>query len=213
MSAAAGGTGTDTDAESAAGPAAGSDGPSAGSGARVRPRRFWSARRNAAALAALVALAAAGGLLYEEIYVHTGHQAHDWRTWITDQLSRRPLDDGWMIAGSAVVCALGLWLLVLAATPGLRRLLPLTAGGRTGLRAALDRRGAAAMLRRAALETPGVHEATAKVRRRRAKVVAVVGFGDHEEVRSALTGHLAAERLRLGLVSPPLVKVTIKGHR
>ena len=176
------------------------------------PRRFWSSRRNAAALASLVALAAAGALLYEEITIRTGHQAHTWRTWITDQLAQRHLDDAWVIAGSAVVCVLGLWLLVLALTPGLRRQLPLAAVGSTGLRAVLDRRSAAAMLRRAALETPGVQEARARVGRRKAKVAAVVGFGDHEEVRAALTEHLAVERLRLGLVSPPMVSVTIKGR-
>jgi hypothetical protein len=196
------------DAESAAGP--GSAGAPAA--ARTPPRRFWSARRNAAALVSLLVLAAAGALLYEEIAIHTGHRAQTWRTWITDQLARRQLDDAWVIAGSAVLCALGLWLLLLVATPGLRRLLPLAAVGSTGLRAVLDRRSAAAMLRRAALETPGVHDARAKVGRRKAKVAAVVGFGDHEEVRTALTEHLAAERLRLGLVSPPLVSVTIKGR-
>ncbi|MFC1419720.1 DUF6286 domain-containing protein [Streptacidiphilus cavernicola] len=216
MSGALTGAGPGADAGSAAGAhpwsGEGDGGPAEPDAPAVRPRRFWSTRRNAAALASLLALAAAGPLLYEEISVRTGHQAHSWRTWITDQLAKRPLDDGWVIAGSAVVCALGLWLLLLAATPGLRRLLPLAANGGTGLRAALDRRSAAAMLHRAALETPGVQGAKARVRRRRATVVATVGFGDHTEVRTALTEHLAAERLRLGLVSPPLVNVKIKGN-
>jgi hypothetical protein len=185
--------------------------PAPAAGRDLAPRRSWSARRNAAALAALVAVVAAGGLLYEEIYIHTGHSAHAWRGRITDELARRQLDDGWVIAGSAVLCVLGLWLLLLAATPGLRRLLPMTAPDGTGLRAALDRRAAAAMLRRAALEAPGVREAKATVGRRRAKVLATVGFGDREEVRAALTAHLAAERQHLGLVRPPLVKVRIKG--
>lgn len=201
------------EAEHGTGPDGGGDGGADGSpAAAVRPRRFWSSRRNAAALAALLALAAAGALLYEEIHIRTGHPAHAWRTWITDQLARRQLDDAWVIAGSAVVCALGLWLLVLAATPGLRRLLPLAAADSTGLRAALDRRGAAAMLRRAALEAPGVQGAKATVGRRRAKVVATVGFGDQEDVKAALTEHLAAERKRLGLVSPPLISVSVKGR-
>ncbi|MHA6763539.1 DUF6286 domain-containing protein [Streptacidiphilus sp. PAMC 29251] len=191
---------------------AGSEADEAPAAAGTRPSRFWSSRRNAAALAALVAVAAAGALLYEEIYVHTGHSAHAWRTWITDQLSQRQLNNAWAITGSALLCVLGLWLLLLAATPGLRRLLPLAATGSTGLRAGLDRRAAAAMLRRAALEAPGVEEARAKVGRRKAKVLATVGFGDHEEVRAALTEHLAAERGRLGLVRPPLVSVKIKGR-
>ncbi|MFC1407107.1 MULTISPECIES: DUF6286 domain-containing protein [Streptacidiphilus] len=176
----------------------------------VRARRFWSARRNAAALAALVAVAAAGALLYEEIYIRSGNRAHAWRTWISDQLADRHLDDAWVIAGSAVVCALGLWLLLLAATPGLRRLLPLATEDTGGLRAALDRRAAAAMLRRAALETPGVREAGVKVGRRRARVRAVVGFGDPGEVKTALAEHLSVERGRLGLVRPPMVNVKVR---
>jgi hypothetical protein len=206
------GHGSGHDAGFGAVPAPG--GPPDGTGAVVAgtpPRRFWSARRNAAALASLLVLAAAGALLYEEIYVRSGHAAHAWRTWITDQLAQRQLNDAWVVTGSAVACVLGLWLLLLAATPGLRRQLPLAAVGSTGLRAVLDRRSAAAMLRRAALETPGVQQATARVRRRKAKVVATVGFGDQQEVKEALTRHLAAERVRLGLVSPPLVSVTVRG--
>ena len=191
----------------------GSADPAAEAPAGTRPSRFWSSRRNAAALAALLAVAAAGALLYEQIWIRSGHSAHSWRTWITDQLAQRQLNAAPVITGAALVCALGLWLLLLAATPGLRRQLPLAATGSTGLRAALDRRAAAAMLRRAALEAPGVREAKAVVGRRRAKVLATVGFGDHEEVRAALTEHLAAERGQLGLVRPPLVKVRIKGAK
>jgi hypothetical protein len=174
-----------------------------------RGRRFWSARRNAAALVALVAVAAAGALLYEEIYIRSGHRAHAWRVWISDELAKRHLDDAWVVTGAAVVCALGLWLLLLAATPGLRRLLPLATDGTGDLRAGLDRRAAAAMLHRAALETPGVREARAKVGRRRAQVRAVVGFGDPSEVKAALAEHLSAERTRLGLVRPPMVNVKL----
>ena len=67
----------------------------------LRARRFWSARRNAAALAALVAVAAAGTLLYEEIYIRSGHPAHAWRTWTSDELAKRHLDDAWVITGAA----------------------------------------------------------------------------------------------------------------
>ena len=178
----------------------------------LRARRFWSARRNVAALAALVLGGAAGALLYEEIYIQSGHRAHAWRLRVSDDLAHRHLDDHWVIAASAVACALGLWLLVLAATPGLRRLLPLAAVGTTGVRAALERRAAAAMLQRAAMEAPGVHDARATVGRRKAKVQAVVGFGDREEVRALLTELLARERKALGLVRPPMINVKIRGR-
>lgn len=178
----------------------------------VRARRSWSPRRNAAALTALVLLGAAGALLYEEILVKNDHRAHSWRTWVSDQLAQRTLDDPWVVAASSVVCALGLLLLILAVTPGLRRRLALKAEGTSGLRADLDRRGVGVMLRRAALETPGVQEAKVKVGRRRARLRAVVSFGNRDEVEAALTERLVQERQRLGLVRPPLVKVRIRGR-
>ena len=42
-----------------------------------------------------------------------------------DQLAERPLDDIWVLVGAGVAAALGLWLLLLALTPGLRSVLPM----------------------------------------------------------------------------------------
>jgi len=196
-------------ADSTADPDPDPDGAAAG----PRPaRRYWSARRNTATLTALVVLGAAGALLYEEINVRAGRPADPWRIRVSAELAQRHLDDPWVIGAAAVACALGLWLLILAATPGLRRLLPLAATGTTGVRAALDRGAAAAMLRRAALEAPGVRDAKVTVGRRRARIRAVVGFGDREEVHAALTDVLSAERERLGLVRAPMVNVTVRGR-
>ncbi|MBC3844384.1 hypothetical protein GXW82_42255 [Streptacidiphilus sp. 4-A2] len=39
-------------------------------------------------------------MLYEELYIHTGHRAHAWRTRITDTLADHHLNSGWVI-GSA----------------------------------------------------------------------------------------------------------------
>ena len=178
-----------------------------------RPRRFWSVRRNAAALTGLVAAFLAGAVLYEEIYVHTGHNAHGWRTRITDPLADHSLNDSWVIASAAVGCALGLWLLVLAATPGLRGLLPMTPGGTGGLRAALDRDAVAALLHRATLEVPGVSAARVKAGRRRAVIRADVRFGAHEEARAALLRTLSAERDRMGLARPLAIKVKVRSSR
>ena len=177
------------------------------------PRRYWSARRNAAAVTALVSVCLGGAVLYEELYIHTGHQAHLWRTRITDALADHTLNDPWVITGAAVACVLGLWLLVLASTPGLRTLLPLAAEGTSGVRAALDRRAAAAMLQRATLEVPGVSAAKVSVGRRKARVRASVGFGEHESAREALVATLSEERDRLGLVRPPTVNVKVRGNR
>jgi hypothetical protein len=175
------------------------------------PRRPWSSRRNASAAVALVGLFLTGSVLYEEIYIHTGHSAHRWRIAVTNALSDHTLDSGWVIGAAALACVLGLWLLVLAATPGLRRLLPMTAAGTTGIRAALDRGAVAAALHRATLEVPGISGARVRAGRRRAVIRATVRFGQHEEARDALVATLATERDRLGLVRPPTIKVKVRG--
>lgn len=116
------------------GPAAPSaDGtPGAGAGATTArdesgrsERRSWSARRIPAALVALLSAAATGLLLYDVIAVRAGRTAMGWRRRLAEELATRPLDDTWMIVGAAVAMVLGLWLFLLAVTPGLRRLLPM----------------------------------------------------------------------------------------
>lgn len=190
------------EAEPAAAPAEGPE--------PVRPRRYWSSRRNVSALVALVGVFLAGAVLYEEIYVHTEHSAHRWRTAVTRALADHTLNNSWVIGAGALACVLGLWLLVLAATPGLRTLLPMTATGTVGLRAALDRGAAAAALHRATLEVPGVSGARVRVGRRRAAIRATVRFGAHEQARDALVSTLATERDRLGLVRPLEIKVKVR---
>jgi Family of unknown function (DUF6286) len=184
------------------------DGP-----APLRPRRFWSSRRNAAALTGLVAAFLAGAVLYEEIYIHTGHDAHGWRTRITSTLADHSLNDGWVIASAAVGCALGLWLLVLALTPGLRTLLPMDPAGTGGLRAGLERGAVAAQLHRATLEVPGVSAARVRAHRRRAVIRADVRFGAHEEAQAALLSALSTERDRMGLARPLAIKVKVRSSR
>jgi hypothetical protein len=179
----------------------------------LRPRRPWSTRRNASALTALVLTGAGGALLYEEVYIHTGHTAHRWRTWITDALVDHSLNNHWVIAGSAVACVLGLWLLLLALTPGRRSVLPMTGAGTSGVRAVLERSAAVALLHRATLEVNGVKGAKVKVGRRRALIRAVVGFGAHEQAAEELTRHLSAERDRMGVVRPPTVKVKVRSSK
>ncbi len=189
-------------------PAAAEDGPPV-----ERARRFWSVRRNASAVVGLVAAFLAGAVLYEEVYIHTGHTAHGWRTRITDALAEHSLNNSWVIASAAVACVLGLWLLVLAATPGLRALLAMTVDGTGGLRAALDRSAVAAQLHRATLEVPGVSDAKVSAGRRQAVIRADVRFGDHQEARDALLRELSAERDRMGLARPLTIKVKVRPSR
>ena len=132
------------------------------------------------------------------------------RTRITDTRADHSLNNGWVIASAAVACVLGLWLLVLAATPGLRALLPMNPAGTGGLRAALDREAVAAQLHRATMEVPGVAAARVNAGRRRAAIRADVRFGDHQEARDALLRELSAERDRMGLARPLAIEVKVR---
>jgi hypothetical protein len=185
-------------------------GPAQGGDRRRGSHRPWASRRVPAGLVALVILAAAGAVLYDVIAVRAGRPAAAWRRHLADGLASRPVDDVWMLIGAAIAAVLGLWLIVLALTPGLRRRLPLrTPAGwpPPRLRATLDRDGAACLLRDAALRVPGVSRARVRVRRHRIKARADVRFRDPSQVHDDLTAALQEERDRLALSRPPRLVV------
>ncbi|MFI5687234.1 DUF6286 domain-containing protein [Streptomyces sp. NPDC051636] len=176
-----------------------------------RPHRPWSARRIPAALVASVVLAAAGAALFDVVAVRAGRPAAAWRRHLAGELAARPVDDVWMLTGAAVAAAVGVWLIVLALTPGLRHLLPLRSpAGCPRLRAALDRDGAADLLRDAAMRVPGVGNARIRVRRHRVKARADVRFREPQQVRDDLTAVLDEERDRLALARPPRIVVRVR---
>ncbi|WP_328434445.1 DUF6286 domain-containing protein [Streptomyces sp. NBC_00425] len=176
--------------------------------------RFWSSRRIPAALAALLSAAAVGFLLYDVVAVRAGRNALRWRRRLAEELATRPLDDVWMIVGAAVAMALGLWLFLLAVTPGLRRLLPMRRPtgipGTEDVRAGLDRRAAALVLRDRAMLVPGVQSAQVAVGRRKVKARARAHFRDLEEVRSDLDAELGEAVTSLGLARQPALVVRVR---
>ncbi|WP_251064835.1 DUF6286 domain-containing protein [Streptomyces sp. ISL-44] len=177
-------------------------------------RRLWSERRIPAALAALVIVAGTGILLFDVSMVRAGRVAAAWRARLAHELATRPLDDIWMLTGAALTAALGLWLIVLALTPGLRHQLPLNApAGQCKVRAVLERDAAALMLRDAALRVPGVSRARIRVRRHRIKARADIRFRDVGEVKTDLTAVLHEQRDRLALVHPPRLTVRVRQRR
>ncbi|MEU8915662.1 DUF6286 domain-containing protein [Streptomyces nigrescens] len=181
--------------------------------AKDRSRRPWSARRVPAALAAALILLAAGALLFEAIWVRTGHRATAWRPTLTEQLATRTLGNLWVLTGAAVAAALGLWLVILALTPGLRHHLPLRvpADDHGQMRAVLERKGAALLLRDAAMRVPGVSTAHVRVRRRRVTVRAGAGFRDTADVKDDLTDTLRHEEHdQLALAHPPRLRVRVR---
>jgi hypothetical protein len=168
----------------------------------ARARRFWSPRRIPAALTALVVLGAAGLLLYDVAAVRAGRSAMQWRKILARELATRPLDDLWVLLGAAVAAVAGLWLIVLALTPGLRAVLPMRRDT-PGIRAGLDRHAAELALRDRAIAVSGVRSARVAVGRRTARVRAEAHFRDQEEVRADLRDALAEGIRQLGLDRPP----------
>ncbi|MFE2676321.1 DUF6286 domain-containing protein [Streptomyces hygroscopicus] len=202
-------------------------GAGTGSGDRnpsVRVRRFWSVRRVPAGIVALVIAAVAGLLLYDVAAVRSGRSAMRWRDWLAQQLATRPLDDAWVMGGAGLLAVLGVWMVVLALTPGLRGLLPMrppkagvegaAGGGGSGagavVRAGIDRASAGLVLRDRAMEVPGVRAARVDVGRRRIRARALAHFRDLDEVRADLDAALHEGIRQLGLARRPALSVHVR---
>ncbi|MCD7437956.1 DUF6286 domain-containing protein [Streptomyces lincolnensis] len=171
-------------------------------------RRFWSARRVPAGIVAVLLLVVAGAFLYDVAAVRARRDALSWRRDLARQLAERPLDDTWVLVGAGVAGVLGLWLIVLACTPGLRAVLPMRRP-RADVRAGLHRDAAATVLRDRAMEVSGVQSVRVRVRRARADVRAVSHFREVDEVRADLDATLAAAVGGLGLARPPALSVHV----
>jgi hypothetical protein len=185
------------------------DPPETTPGTAPRSGRFWSARRVPAGVVALLLLALAGVLLYDVVAVRADRPALHARRELARQLAERPLDDIWVLVGAGVAVALGLWLIVLALTPGLRDVLPMR---RTGpdVRAGLHRGAAALVLRDRAMEVAGVQSVRVRMGRRRADVRAVSHFRELDDVRAELDAVLGDAVRGLGLAHPPALSVRVR---
>ncbi|WP_086561222.1 DUF6286 domain-containing protein [Streptomyces africanus] len=198
------GTGPDRSAQ------AGGDGTPPVSGSEGgREGRFWSARRVPAGIVALLLLGLTGLFLYDIVSVRADRPGMSWRRELARQLAQRPLDDTWVLVGAGVAALLGLWLLVLAATPGLRDVLPMRRT-HADVRAGLDRDAAATALRDRAMEVAGVHAVRVRVRRRRADARAVSHFRELDDVRADLDAVLSDAISGLGLSRPPSLSVRVR---
>ncbi|WP_405661970.1 DUF6286 domain-containing Asp23/Gls24 family envelope stress response protein [Streptomyces sp. RK9] len=175
-------------------------------------RRPWSERRWPVAVLALAAAVASGVLLYDVVAVHAADRSPArWRVRLVDWLATHGPDGGTAvtIAAAAAVLALGVCLLVLAVTPGQRRLLPMAAP-LPGVRAVLERGAAAALLRDAVVQVPGVTRARVRVGRRRARVRVGLGFGDPATARQEALRAAEAALAECGLARPPRLRVRLR---
>ncbi|MGP9021559.1 DUF6286 domain-containing protein [Streptomyces sp. BR1] len=170
--------------------------------------RFWSTRRVPATVVAIVVLAVAGPLLYDIAAVRADRPAMRWRRRGADWLAGHALDDVVVLIGAGVVVALGLWLIVLAVTPGLRELLAMRRPS-AEVRAGLDRTAAALVLRDRAMEVPGVQSARVRMGRAKVAVRAVSHFRELDDVRADLDAALGAGIKELGLAAQPGLSVYV----
>ncbi|WP_263632416.1 alkaline shock response membrane anchor protein AmaP [Streptomyces sp. 8L] len=186
----------------------------AGTGARRdmyedrRAGRFWSTRRFPSALVAAVLLGASGLLLYDVVSVRADRPAMYWRRWLARELAEKRLDSTPALIGAAVAMAVGVWLLWLALTPGLRAVLPMRRRV-PGVRAGLDRDAAALVLRDRAMEVPGVQSVRVRMKRHKAKARAQSHFRPLDDVRGDLEDALAAGVRDLGLAKEPSIHVKV----
>lgn len=181
-------------------------------GPRSAARRPWSARRIPAALTALIIAVAAGALLFDVVRVRAGQTAAGWRRRLADELATRPLDDPAMQIGAAVIAVLGLWLIILALSPGLRHQLPLKTPD-ASMHAVLDREAAELKLRDAAMRVPGVSAAKVRFFQHRVKARADVRFRAPADVKADLADALQEAIDRLALARPPKLDVRVRPRR
>lgn len=185
---------------------AAADGGTRGGG---RAKRFWSQRRVPAALAALVIFCGIGLLLYDIAAVRAEHPAMFWRRRLAVELDQQPLDDTYVLLAACAAMALGALLILLAVTPGLRALLPMRRDV-PHVRAGLDRKAAALILRDRALEVAGVQSAKVRVRRRKVRARARSHFRELDDVRTDLDNALGAGLEQLGLDKPLSLAVRVR---
>lgn len=174
----------------------------------TKATRFWSPRRVPAAVLALLILGGAGLLLYDVAAVRAGHSAMGWRRDLSRELAERPLDDTAVLIGAGVAAAAGIWLLVLAVTPGLRAVLAMRRGD-ADVRAGLHRGAAAMVLRDRAMDVSGVQSVRVRMTRSKVDVHAVSHFRELDDVRSDLDATLADGIRDLGLAHGPGLTVRV----
>ncbi|WP_330234589.1 DUF6286 domain-containing protein [Streptomyces sp. NBC_00566] len=178
-------------------------------GGRV-PRRWWAQRRLPLGVLTLLATLTCGALAADLILVHTGHRpAAAWRTgalhWLYVHGPGEP-----PVTVAALGCALlGVWLIVLAVTPGRRGLLTARSAA-PATHVAVDRTAVAALLRDTTAATEGVDTVAVRVGRRRATVRAALAFGDRAAAREHITDAARRALAECGLRRPMKLRVAVR---
>ncbi len=123
-------------------------------------------RRTPVTLLTLLATVACGALAFDLIQVHTAHRsAAAWRMSAVHWLSGHGPGDPAVVIAGALMGLIGIWMVVLAVTPGLRhRSTVRTAAERVD--AAVDRSAVESLVRDAVGDVPGIASVRVRARRR-----------------------------------------------
>ncbi|MEW2530691.1 DUF6286 domain-containing protein [Streptomyces sp. NPDC047071] len=176
-----------------------------------RARRPWSPRRLPVALGALAVASGCAVLLYDVVPVHAaGRAPAAWRVRLVAWLTAHGPDGGTVTGlAAAGTVVLGLWMVVLALTPGRRASLPM-APPDAHTYADLPRGAVAALLRDSAAAQPGVTRIRVRVGRRRVRMRAELAFGDRRSALAAVTRAAEDALAGCGLARPPRLRVRLR---
>ncbi|MCX4557591.1 DUF6286 domain-containing Asp23/Gls24 family envelope stress response protein [Streptomyces umbrinus] len=173
------------------------------------PRRWWSQRRVPVAVLTSVAALGCGALALDVVQVHTAHlPAAAWRTsavhWLT---GHGPGDPAVLVAGG-LTALVGIWMVVLALTPG-RRHQSTVRTSAYHVDAAVDRSAVQVLVRDAVGDVEGIGAVRVRVRRRRVTVRAGLAFGDRAGAHAAATAAARAAVTACHLRRAPRLRVVV----
>ncbi|MFF9147389.1 DUF6286 domain-containing protein [Streptomyces sp. NPDC014861] len=174
-------------------------------------RGSWSRRRPATACLALALAGVSGLLLWTATSWHLpAVPAPPWPR--VEDLVRRATTPAvvrdWAVPAAALA---GAWLILLAATPGRSRGLPL--GCASPARARTTRRSAARLVHGALLDVPGLRVRGVRFTARRVTVRAEAVFGSPDDTRDKAVDAVAAAVASLPLARGPVVRVVLREGR
>ncbi|WP_031050295.1 DUF6286 domain-containing Asp23/Gls24 family envelope stress response protein [Streptomyces sp. NRRL F-5650] len=173
------------------------------------PRRWWSERRVPVAVLTAVGAAACGALAFDMVQVHAAHRtAAAWRAGTVDWLSGHGPGDPAVVAAGVLTALLGVWLILLAVTPGRRHQSTVRAPA-ARVDAAVDRSVVRSLVRDAVADVAGTGAVRVRVRRRRVGVRAGLRFGDRARTRDAVGSAAGAALAACELRRVPRLRVTV----
>ncbi|MBK3574167.1 Asp23/Gls24 family envelope stress response protein [Streptomyces sp. MBT65] len=171
--------------------------------------RRWSRRRVPVALLTSLATLACAALAVDLVRVHTAHSpAAAWRVSATHWLSGHGPGDPAVVIAGGLTALLGVWMVVLALTPGLRRRSTVRTGA-DRVDTTVDRSAVESLIRDTVADVNGITTVRVRVRPRRITVRAGLAFGDRAEASTAATTAARAAVTSCRLRKNPRVRVTV----